>query len=71
LVIVGETGVGKTTLLYSIMGENIISKGTSDTKGTIAYVEQEPFIIQGSVKENILFGKQFNQEVFDNALKYS
>jgi len=39
LVVVGETGVGKTTLLYSIMGENKISKGTGVTKGTIAYVE--------------------------------
>ena len=39
LVIVGQTGVGKTTLLYSIMQENVKTKGESTTNGTIAYVE--------------------------------
>ena len=71
LVVVGETGVGKTTLLYAIMQENVVKKGTCQTNGTIAYVEQEPFIIQGSVKENILFGKVYKESLFFDCLKYS
>lgn len=31
----------------------------------MAYVEQEPFIFSGSVKENILFGKEFDQTQFE------
>ena len=56
LVIVGEVGCGKTSLLYSIMEETILTKGTSAVNGSIAYVEQEPFIYSASVKQNIMFG---------------
>lgn len=40
-------------------------------KGTVAYVEQEPFIISASVKENILMGKKYNKELLDKALEAS
>jgi len=33
--------------------------------GKIAYVEQEPFIISGTIKENILFGLEFDEEKFE------
>jgi len=35
----------------------------------VAYVEQEPFIISGSICENILMGLCFDQDRFDNALE--
>lgn len=50
LVVVGEVGCGKTSLLYSIMEETQLTKGASDINGSIAYVEQEPFIYSASVK---------------------
>lgn len=71
LVVVGQVGCGKTSLLYSIMEETILSKGKSSVVGSIAYVEQEPFIISDSVENNIRFGKPFNQKRLDDALKYS
>jgi len=36
--------------------------------GKIAYVEQEPFIISGTLKQNVLFGLEFDQEKFDEAV---
>jgi ATP-binding cassette subfamily C (CFTR/MRP) protein 4 len=60
LCVIGKVGVGKTSLLNTIMGETVIQKGTSKINGTLAYVEQEPFIFAGTVKENILFGKELN-----------
>ena len=60
MVVVGKVGAGKTTLLHSIMEETRLVKGEQVVKGTIAYVEQEPFIISGSIKDNILMGKRFN-----------
>ena len=30
-------------------------------KGKIAYVEQEPFIISGTIEENITFGLEYNE----------
>jgi len=71
LVVVGQVGAGKTTLLYSIMKETKICSGTRSNNGTIAYVEQEPFILSGTIKENILFGKVYDEDLFDEALAAS
>jgi ABC-type multidrug transport system fused ATPase/permease subunit len=46
-------------------------KGSLSVKGSIAYVEQEPFIISASIRKNILFGKPFDQKRFDDAIRYS
>ena len=46
------------------MEETRISKGSRKIEGTIAYVEQEPFIISGTIKDNILFGKVYDEKLF-------
>lgn len=71
LVVIGKVGSGKTSLLFSIMEETILQGGSKDIKGSIAYVEQEPFIISDSVKKNILFGKEFDQERLNMACQVS
>lgn len=60
LAVVGQVGCGKTSLLYSIMDETIVNGGTTHVAGSIAYVEQEPFIISDSVENNIRFGQPFD-----------
>jgi ABC-type transport system involved in cytochrome bd biosynthesis fused ATPase/permease subunit len=62
IVVVGQVGTGKTTFLHSIMQETSKCAGTAEIKGTIAYVEQEPFIFGATVKQNILFGKKYDEE---------
>jgi ATP-binding cassette subfamily C (CFTR/MRP) protein 4 len=69
MVVIGYVGSGKTTLLRSILNETKLMKGNLEIKGKIAYVEQEPFIFPGTVKENILFGKDFDKEKFDQIVK--
>ena len=56
LVVVGKIGSGKTSLLYSIMDETVKRAGTHRVRGRLAYVEQEPFIFSGTIKDNICFG---------------
>lgn len=56
LCVVGKVGCGKTTFLQSVMEETQVMKGKFKVNGSIAYVEQDPFIISASVKKNILFG---------------
>lgn len=46
-------------------------KGSLKVHGTIAYVEQEPFIISASIRDNILFGKQLNEQMLQKALEAS
>ncbi|VEU45142.1 unnamed protein product [Pseudo-nitzschia multistriata] len=57
IAVVGEVGSGKTTLLKSILGEVQKVSGELGVRGTIAYFSQNPFIMNDTVKGNILFGK--------------
>ena len=69
MTVVGKVGSGKTSLLYSIMEETYILKGSRTIHGTLSYVEQEPFIYSATVEENILFGKEYNLPKLERAVK--
>ena len=71
LVVVGRVGCGKSTLLYSIMDETVLMNGSKKINGSVAYVEQEPFIYSASVKDNIIFGKDYNEKKFNQAISAS
>lgn len=60
-VVFGPVGCGKTTLLNALLGEITISSGKVMVDGSaIAYCQQTPWLINASVKENIL-----NQSPYD------
>lgn len=69
VAVVGTVGCGKSTLLAGLMHELKVPNGKVRTRGTKAYVEQEPFVMSGTVKENILFGRDFNQARFDEVVE--
>ncbi len=37
-------------------------------KGTVAFVEQEPYIFSGKFIDNITFGKKFDKELYEKVL---
>ncbi|XP_059280885.1 ABC transporter C family member 2-like isoform X3 [Lycium ferocissimum] len=60
VAIVGGTGEGKTSLISAILGELPPLGNTSvSIRGTIAYVPQVSWIFNATVRENILFGSNF------------
>lgn len=67
----GMVGCGKTTLLHAIMGETSKQSGECTVRGSIAYVEQEPFIYSATIRDNVTFGRKFDEERFQGALKAS
>ena len=67
--IIGPVGSGKTTLLVAIMRELEIKEGEVKTRGSISYVEQEPFILSETVKNNILFGHPYDESKFNTVLE--
>ena len=71
VIVIGAVGSGKTTLLYSLMHETSLTKGSHDQSGSLAYVEQEPFIYSASVKDNITFGLSFDEKRFNYAIEVS
>lgn len=67
----GKIGSGKSGLLGAILNEIPYYSGTFVKKGSVVYVEQEPIIFSSSVRENILFGKEYNQQQYDFSLRNS
>lgn len=58
LAIVGSVGSGKSTLLQLLMGELSDYQGQLDQpENRIAFVSQEAFIVNATLKENVLFGE--------------
>ncbi|CAD8107565.1 unnamed protein product [Paramecium primaurelia] len=71
--IIGKVGAGKSTLLTAILQELPYYEGSViyQKKLKLAYVEQDPFIYTGSIKENILFGKDYDQVLYLKVLEVS
>ena len=68
VLIFGCTGSYKSSLLQAILGEMPRVRGGVECVGSVAYVQQVPFIMTGTVRDNILFGEKFDQERYDETL---
>ncbi|KAF9125108.1 Canalicular multispecific organic anion transporter 2 [Mortierella sp. GBA39] len=69
--VVGRVGQGKTSLLNAIIGDMYRREGTVKVYGRKAYVAQQAWIVNATVKDNIVFGNEFNQERYDHILMAS
>ncbi|KAK9779422.1 putative Metal resistance protein YCF1 [Seiridium cardinale] len=67
--VVGRVGAGKSSLLQSILGDLWKEKGTVRVKGNIAYVAQQPWIMNATVKENIIFGHRYDSNFYEKTIK--
>ncbi|GMH20772.1 hypothetical protein Nepgr_022614 [Nepenthes gracilis] len=68
--ICGSVGSGKSSLLCSILSEIPRISGTEiKVLGTKAYVPQSAWIQTGTVRENILFGKEMNKDFYEEVLE--
>lgn len=71
VAIVGSTGSGKSTLLSGLLGEVPIVEGKAGIlEGTsVAYCDQVAFIQNATVRENILFGKPFDETLYRKVVR--
>ncbi|KAL1443373.1 hypothetical protein MTO96_007461 [Rhipicephalus appendiculatus] len=60
VAVVGQVGSGKTSLLSAILGELRCVKGSLDRKGKVAYVAQQAWIQNATVRQNILLKRQYH-----------
>lgn len=62
-VVVGATGAGKTTLVHAMAGHIAPSRGrVSDPFRKRSLVFQEPFLVSGTVRENVAFGRDVSTD---------
>jgi len=56
VAVVGGVGSGKSSFINTILGEVREVSGKISVRGSLAYFAQAPFIMNASVRDNILFG---------------
>ncbi|KRX08450.1 P-loop containing nucleoside triphosphate hydrolase [Pseudocohnilembus persalinus] len=69
IAIVGSIGSGKSSFLLSILKELPFYQGIHKIQGSISYVEQEPYIFNGTVKDNIVLGTDFDEQRYDETVQ--
>uniref|UniRef100_A0A8C5TE87 ABC-type glutathione-S-conjugate transporter n=1 Tax=Malurus cyaneus samueli TaxID=2593467 RepID=A0A8C5TE87_9PASS len=65
LAVVGQVGAGKSSLLAAFLGELETVGGCVTMKDTAAYVPQQAWVLNASVEDNILFGKEMDETWFN------
>ena len=69
VAVIGKVGSGKTVLLRAILGELPAMQGSRvDISGTVGYASQLPFILNMSLRENIVFGSEYKEERYEKTL---
>ena len=68
VAIVGTVGSGKSSILAAILGEMEKIEGRIAKQGSIAYVAQQAWIQNLSLKDNILFGQEFDPEKYNKVI---
>ncbi|GMS81780.1 hypothetical protein PENTCL1PPCAC_3955, partial [Pristionchus entomophagus] len=66
--IVGTVGCGKSSLLSAMLGELTRLRGEIKINGRVAYVPQQAWIQNLSVRDNITFGKPFDRRWYDKVI---
>ncbi|KAJ8602954.1 hypothetical protein CTAYLR_001545 [Chrysophaeum taylorii] len=66
--LVGPVGSGKTLLLNVVLGTAPAS-GRATVDPAIGYAPQEPFVASGTVKDNIVLGRPFEETAFREAIR--
>ncbi|XP_025825744.1 ABC transporter C family member 4-like isoform X2 [Panicum hallii] len=68
VAVVGMVGSGKSSLLSCIMGEMHKLSGKVSIYGSTAFVAQTAWIRNGTIQENILFGKPMHPERYSEII---
>jgi len=69
--LVGRVGSGKSSMVSAILGEMQKTAGYVSVGGSVAYVAQTAWIFNDTLQNNILFGKEMDEELYRKALKVS
>jgi ABC-type multidrug transport system fused ATPase/permease subunit len=70
VAVVGKVGSGKTSLLSSLLGSMFIEEGSLKVApGRTAFVPQRPFVMSGTVADNVVMGGEVDERRFQRAIR--
>jgi ABC-type transport system involved in cytochrome bd biosynthesis fused ATPase/permease subunit len=69
VALVGMVGSGKSSILAALLGEMSKVNGRVSISGKIAYVPQTAWIMNATLKDNILFGRDFDKKLYNQVIE--
>ncbi|XP_065206378.1 multidrug resistance-associated protein 1-like [Planococcus citri] len=69
VAIIGPVGAGKSSLFSAFLGEMYKITGYVNTRGKMAYVPQQAWILNTTIRENINLGDDIDKNVYERTIK--
>jgi ABC-type multidrug transport system fused ATPase/permease subunit len=66
--VVGRVGSGKSSMLQAMLGDIYKTKGEVVVRGATAYVAQSPWVMNATVRENIIFGHRWDAAFYERTI---
>ncbi|KAK9441882.1 multidrug resistance-associated protein 1 [Metarhizium brunneum] len=67
--VVGRIGSGKSALIHAILGSLHKVKGTVAVHGSVAYMAQDTWLLNATIRDNITFGHEWDAGFYENTVK--
>lgn len=67
--VVGRVGSGKSSLISALLGDTVKMNGEVILRGSVAYVPQQPWVMNASLRDNIVFGHRWDPHFYDRVLE--
>jgi ABC-type multidrug transport system fused ATPase/permease subunit len=68
-VIVGKLGAGKSAMISALLGEMHVVEGTRTVRGRVAYTPQQAWIINATVRNNIIMNNKYDAYRYDEVVR--
>ncbi|CAG2112971.1 unnamed protein product, partial [Medioppia subpectinata] len=69
LAVIGPVGSGKSSFLMLLLGELELMSGSIHINGTVSYSAQESWSFNNSVRNNILFGREYDERRYREVVR--
>lgn len=69
--VVGSVGCGKSSLLSAALGQMTLTEGKIKVNGSTAYVSQQAWLLSDTIRNNILFGSDYDKERYRKVVEVS